>query len=62
MIGNCFFEFRSVLILHIFQNLKMLLLRAIHYAGVGIQDYPLAVVGMQDAEEFSAVFIDAKEI
>jgi hypothetical protein len=33
-----------------------------HFAGVGIQDYPLAVVGMEDAEEFSAVFIDAKKI
>jgi len=32
-----------------------------HFAGVGIQDYPLAVVGMEDAEEFSAVFIGGKQ-
>ena len=31
-----------------------------HLAGVGIQDYPLVIVGMEDAKEFSAVFIDGK--
>lgn len=31
-----------------------------HFAGVGIQDYPMAVVGMDEAEEFSTVFIDGK--
>lgn len=31
-----------------------------HLAGVGIESYPLAIVGMDDAEEFSAVFIDGK--
>ena len=32
-----------------------------HLAGVGIQDYPLAIVGMEDAHEFSAVFIGGKQ-
>ena len=32
-----------------------------HLAGVGIKGYPLAVVGMEDAEEFSAVFIGGKQ-
>lgn len=32
-----------------------------HLAGVGIQNYPLAIVGMEDAKEFSAVFIGGKE-
>ncbi len=31
-----------------------------HLAGVGIQNYPLAIVGMEDAREFSAVFIGGK--
>ena len=31
-----------------------------HLAGVGIQKYPLAIVGMEDAREFSAVFIGGK--
>jgi hypothetical protein len=31
-----------------------------HLAGVGIKDCPLAVVGMEDAQEFSAVFIGGK--
>lgn len=31
-----------------------------HLEGVGIQSYPLAVVGMDDAPEFSAVFIGGK--
>ncbi|WP_372683981.1 aspartate/glutamate racemase family protein [Desulfosarcina sp.] len=31
-----------------------------HLAGVGIQNYPLAIVGMEDAKEFSAVFIGGK--
>lgn len=32
-------------------------LTAAHLAGVGIQDYPLAIVGMEAAQEFSAVFV-----
>lgn len=32
-----------------------------HLAGVGISDYPLAIVGMEDAPEFSAVFIGGKQ-
>jgi len=32
-----------------------------HLAGVSIQDYPLVVVGMEDAEEFSAVFIGGQQ-
>ena len=31
-----------------------------HLAGVGIQSYPLAIIGMDDAEEFTAVFIEGK--
>jgi hypothetical protein len=31
-----------------------------HLAGVGILNYPLAIVGMEDAEEFSSVFIGGK--
>jgi hypothetical protein len=31
-----------------------------HLAGVGIQNYPLAIVGMENAKEFSAVFIGGK--
>lgn len=31
-----------------------------HLAGVGIQHYPLAVIGMEEAEEFSSVFIKGK--
>ncbi len=31
-----------------------------HLAGVGIQNYPLAIVGMEEAQEFSAVFIGGK--
>lgn len=32
-----------------------------HLAGVGIQSYPLAVIGMDKTEEFAAVFIEGKE-
>ena len=32
-----------------------------HLAGVGIQAYPLAIIGMDDAEEFNAVFIEGKK-
>jgi Asp/Glu/hydantoin racemase len=32
-----------------------------HFSGVGIQSYPLAIIGMDSAEEFSAVFIEGKE-
>jgi hypothetical protein len=35
-------------------------LTSAHLTGVGIQDCPLAIVGMEDAEEFSAVFIGGK--
>jgi hypothetical protein len=35
-------------------------LTADHLAGVGIQNYPLAIVGMENAPEFSAVFIGGK--
>ncbi len=35
-------------------------LRQTHLTGVGIQDYPLALVGMEEAEEFSAVFLGGK--
>jgi len=35
-------------------------LTAAHLAGVGIQDYPLAIVGMEDQTEFSSVFIEGK--
>ena len=31
-----------------------------HLEGVGIESYPLVIVGMDDTEEFSAVFIDGK--
>ena len=31
-----------------------------HLAGVGIQNYPLVIAGMEDTEEFSAVFIEGK--
>jgi len=31
-----------------------------HLAGVGLQDFPLAIVGMERAQEFSAVFIGGK--
>ncbi len=31
-----------------------------HLAGVGIQHYPTAIVGMEQAQEFSAVFIGGK--
>ena len=31
-----------------------------HFIGVGIQDYPLAIIGMDEAEEFSRVFIGGK--
>lgn len=31
-----------------------------HLAGVGVQSYPLAIIGMDDAEEFSSVFIEGK--
>ena len=32
-----------------------------HLAGVGIESYPMAVIGMDETEEFSAVFIEGKE-
>ena len=32
-----------------------------HLAGVGIQAYPLAIIGLDDAEEFTAVFIEGKK-
>jgi Asp/Glu/hydantoin racemase len=32
-----------------------------HLAGVGIQHYPTAIIGMEHAREFSAVFIGGKE-
>ena len=32
-----------------------------HLAGVGIQSYPLAIIGMDDADEFAAVFIEGKK-
>ncbi len=31
-----------------------------HFAGVGIRDIPVVVMGMEDAEEFTAAFIDGK--
>jgi hypothetical protein len=31
-----------------------------HLAGVGIHHYPLTIVGMEDAQEFSAVFMGGK--
>ncbi|NQU04418.1 MAG: aspartate/glutamate racemase family protein [Syntrophaceae bacterium] len=31
-----------------------------HLAGVGIQHYPSAIMGMEDAEEFTAVFLEGK--
>ena len=32
-----------------------------HLAGVGIQSYPLAIIGMDTTAEFKAVFVDGKE-
>jgi len=32
-----------------------------HLAGVGIESYPMAVIGMDETEEFAAVFIEGKE-
>ena len=32
-----------------------------HLAGVGIQAYPLAIVGLDDAKEFTAVFMEGKK-
>ncbi len=32
-----------------------------HLAGVGIQSYPLAIIGMDETEEFASVFIEGKE-
>jgi len=32
-----------------------------HLAGVGIHNYPLAIVGMEDTQEFSAVFLGGKQ-
>ena len=32
-----------------------------HFAGVGIDSYPTAIVGMDESEEFAAVFIGGKE-
>lgn len=31
-----------------------------HLAAVGIEHYPLAIIGMEEAEEFSSVFVDGK--
>lgn len=31
-----------------------------HFAGVGIQDIPMVIMGMEDAEEFTNVFIEGK--
>ena len=31
-----------------------------HLVGVGIQHYPLVIIGMEEAEEFSSVFIEGK--
>jgi Asp/Glu/hydantoin racemase len=31
-----------------------------HFAGVGIRDIPMVVMGMEDAEEFTSVFIEGK--
>mgnify|MGYP003565079142 CR=1 FL=1 len=31
-----------------------------HFMGVGIESYPLSVIGMESAEEFSAVFVEGK--
>ncbi len=31
-----------------------------HFAGVGIEDIPVVVMGMEDAEEFTAAFIEGK--
>ena len=33
-----------------------------HLAGVGIQDYPLAIIGMESKKEFSSVFLGGKPI
>ena len=32
-----------------------------HLAGVGIQSYPIAVIGMDESEEFATVFIEGKD-
>ena len=32
-----------------------------HLAGVGVQKYPVAVIGMDGTEEFATVFIEGKE-
>ena len=32
-----------------------------HFAGVGIQSYPMAVIGMDETEEFAAVFLEGKK-
>ena len=32
-----------------------------HLAGVGIESYPMAIIGMDETEEFAAVFIEGKE-
>jgi Asp/Glu/hydantoin racemase len=31
-----------------------------HLAAIGIENYPLAIIGMEEAEEFSSVFIEGK--
>ena len=31
-----------------------------HFAAIGIEHYPLAIIGMEEAEEFSSVFIEGK--
>jgi len=36
-------------------------LTAKHFAGVGIQSYPLVVIGMDETEEFAAVFLEGKK-
>ena len=32
-----------------------------HFIGVGIESYPLCVIGLESAEEFSAVFLEGKK-
>ena len=31
-----------------------------HFAGIGLRDIPMVVMGMEDAEEFTAAFIEGK--
>lgn len=37
-------------------------LTAAHFIGVGIENYPLVVVGMEDTQEFNAVFFGGKQL